>query len=61
MREMLQLRVVQRTNDWKIFPGNTCPWFVATIDSDSPIPVQDTVHEGAKMRTWLLTSDLPLK
>ena len=60
MREMLQLGVVQRTNGKKIFSGNTCPWFVATIDSDSPIPVQDTVHEGAKMRTRLLKDDKPM-
>lgn len=60
MREMLQLRVVQRTNDRKIFSGNTCPWFFATIDDDSPIPVQDTVHEGAKMRTRLLKDDKPM-
>jgi hypothetical protein len=26
---------------------------MATIAKDAPIPVQDTIHEGAKMRTLL--------
>ncbi|KAK4007844.1 hypothetical protein OUZ56_012995 [Daphnia magna] len=39
MREMLQLGVVQRTNAEKVFPGNSCPWFVSKIDKDAPITV----------------------
>lgn len=53
MRGMLQMGVVRNNAD-KVFPGNICPWFMATIAKDAPIPVQDTIHEGAKMRTRLL-------
>nr|CAH0104464.1 unnamed protein product [Daphnia galeata] len=60
MREMLQMGVVQRTNVEKVFPGNSCPWFVSKIDKDAPIPVQDTIHEEAKMRTRLLKDQKPM-
>ena len=52
MRGMLQMGVVRNNAD-KVFPGNICPWFMATIAKDAPIPVQDTIHEGAKQRTLL--------
>jgi hypothetical protein len=60
MREMLQLGVVQRTNAEKVFPENRCPWFVSKIDKDAPIPVKDTILEGAKMRTRLLKDQKPM-
>ena len=60
MRQMLQLGVVQRTNAENVFPGNSCPWFVSKIDKDAPIPVQDTIPEGAKLRTMLLKDQKPM-
>jgi hypothetical protein len=60
MREMLQLGFVQRTNAETPTAGNSCPWFVSKIDKDAPIPVQDTIHKGAKMRTRLLKDKKPM-
>ncbi len=58
------MRVMQmgfvRNNPDNVFPGNTCPWFVATIAKDAPIPFQDTIHEGAKISTRLLKDHRPV-